>query len=356
MAWCWSAPVMDQAPHGGHILYFLFSGPWSRCYYLSEVCQRWPVSHVTSSKSGWVTTWWKMPNTYIASPHLLLHVHLPPDQPLSAMPISLPWDVMLPQRHWSLFTQQQRAGKAVADKQETLFPSGGLLLPRQPHSAEQSSWKTSCPAKKDRRASRGQRNCFYLFIFLIYHTLVTSLVFPNLTNRLPRTQSIWLSSANKLFAMCLLSKKTCCPRVTILKRTLVNMFYQLIIIIKKKNSPVFFSQLFIKCLQKPDSESASLSNFCFYQCKCSQICYWRAVQEQLGCWHSSYSFFKGFCSEYKEADSEIIHGLKVKHILNYFAALKPKAFALKQNHTKAAWEFSPMCHHTYMLLLAIKIH
>lgn len=28
-----------------------------------------------------------MPNTYIASPHLLLHVHLPPDQPLSAMPI-----------------------------------------------------------------------------------------------------------------------------------------------------------------------------------------------------------------------------------------------------------------------------
>lgn len=106
---------------------------------------------------------------------------------------------------------------------------------------------------------------------------------------------------------------------------------------KKKNPPVFFSQLFIKCLQKPDSESASLSNFCFYQCKCSQICYWRAVQEQLGCWHSSYSFFKGFCSEYKEADSEIIHGLKVKHILNYFAALKPKAFALKQNHTKAAF-------------------
>lgn len=152
---------------------------------------------------------------------------------------------MLPRRHWSLFTQQQRAGKAVADKQETLFPSGGLLLPRQPHSAEQSSWKTSCPAKKDRRASRGQRNCFYLFIFLIYHTLVTSLVFLNLTNRLPRTQSIWLSSANKLFAMCLLSKKTCCPRVTILKRTLVNMFYQLIIIIqKKKPSCVFLAAIY----------------------------------------------------------------------------------------------------------------
>lgn len=47
--------------------------------------------------------------------------------------------------------------------------------------------------------------------------------------------------------------------------------------------------------------------------------------------------FKGFCSEYKDAVSEIIHGLKVKHILNYFAALGPKAFALKQNYTQAAF-------------------
>ncbi|OPJ80448.1 hypothetical protein AV530_010762 [Patagioenas fasciata monilis] len=43
-------------------------------------------------------------------------------------------------------------------------------------------------------------------------------------DRLPRTQSIWLSSANKLFAMCLLSKKTHCPQVTILKKTLSTCF------------------------------------------------------------------------------------------------------------------------------------
>lgn len=46
--------------------------------------------------------------------------------------------------------------------------------------------------------------------------------------------------------------------------------------------------------------------------------------------------FKGFCSEYKDADSEIIHGAEVKHILNYFAALGPEAFALKQNYMQAA--------------------
>lgn len=50
--------------------------------------------------------------------------------------------------------------------------------------------------------------------------------------------------------------------------------------------------------------------------------------------------FKGFCSEYKGPDSEIIHGLKVKHILDYFAALRPKAFALKQNYTQAALQTS----------------
>lgn len=48
-------------------------------------------------------------------------------------------------------------------------------------------------------------------------------------------------------------------------------------------------------------------------------------------------FFNGFCSKYKETDSEIIHGLKVEHILNYFAALRPKAFVLKLNHTKTVF-------------------
>lgn len=87
---------------------------------------------------------------------------------------------------------------------------------------------------------------FYLFIFLIYHTLVTSFISLNLTNRLPRTRSIWLPSANKLFAMCLLSKKDMLPPSYNPEKDSVNMFYQLIIIIKKP--PVFFSQLFIKCL------------------------------------------------------------------------------------------------------------
>lgn len=47
--------------------------------------------------------------------------------------------------------------------------------------------------------------------------------------------------------------------------------------------------------------------------------------------------FTGFCSEYKDVYSEIIHGLKVKHILNYFAAVRTKAFALKQNYSQAAF-------------------
>jgi len=48
-------------------------------------------------------------------------------------------------------------------------------------------------------------------------------------------------------------------------------------------------------------------------------------------------YLRGFCSEYKDTDSDIIHGLKVKHILNYFDALRPKAFALKQNNTQEAF-------------------
>lgn len=54
--------------------------------------------------------------------------------------------------------------------------------------------------------------------------------------------------------------------------------------------------------------------------------------------------FKGFCSEYKDPDSEIIHGLKDKHILDYFAALRPKAFALKQNYTQASFQTSTHKH------------
>lgn len=117
----------------------------------------------------------------------------------------------------------------------------------------------------------------------------------------------------------------------------VNMFYQLIIIIKKK-PPVFFLQLFIKCLQKPDSESVFLSNFCFYQCKCFLVCYWRVVQKQLGCWHSSYSFiWRGFVLSTKTQIQRSF--MDLKSILCLITSLHwgPKAFALKQNYTQAAF-------------------
>lgn len=68
MARCWSASATDQDPHGGDALYFLFSGPWSPCYYLSEICQN------NSFKSGQVSAWWRMPATYTASPSCASHI------------------------------------------------------------------------------------------------------------------------------------------------------------------------------------------------------------------------------------------------------------------------------------------
>lgn len=146
-----------------------------------------------------------------------------------------------PQRHLSLFMQQHSAERAVADKQEPLLPSGGLLfLVSHTPWGEVAENQLSC--QKRQKSFLWAVWLLYLFILLIYHTLVTSLIFLNLTNRLPRTQSIWLSSANKLFAMCLLSKKTCCPPSYNPEKDSVNMFYQLIII--KKTSCVFLAAIY----------------------------------------------------------------------------------------------------------------
>lgn len=215
--------------HRRHTVFPVFQ-PLISSYYPSEVCQRWSACRITASKPGWATAWWRMLNMYVPGPCLLFHVHLSPSQlisPVGAHKSSLgpgtSLDSESPQRHPSLFMQQHCAGKAVADNQEALLPSGGLLF-----LVSCTLWRKV--AENQLSCQKGQKSflraawLFYLFILLIYHTLVTSLIFLNLTNRLPRTQSIWLSSANKPFAMCLLSKKTCCPQVTILKRTLSTCF------------------------------------------------------------------------------------------------------------------------------------
>lgn len=120
-----------------------------------------------------------------------------------------------PQRCLSSFMQWH--------EQEPLLPSGSLLL-----LVSCTLWRkvavNQLSCQKGQESFLRAAQLFYLFILLIYHTFVTSLIFLNLTDRLPRTQSIWLSSANKLFAMCLLSKKTHCPQVTILKKTLSTCF------------------------------------------------------------------------------------------------------------------------------------
>lgn len=142
----------------------------------------------------------------------------------SLLTINLAWDTLWKSTGASeLVHAAAQCWEGSADKQEALLPSGGLLF-LVSHALRGKVAENQLSCQKRQKSFLWTMWLLYLFILLIYHTLVTSLIFLNLTNRLPRTQSIWLSSANKLFAMCLLSKKTCCPQVTILKRILSTCF------------------------------------------------------------------------------------------------------------------------------------
>lgn len=69
---------------------------------------------------------------------------------------------------------------------EKRFSSGGLLfLVSRTLRRKVAENQLSC--QKGQKSFLRAARLFYLFILLIYHTLVTSLIFLNLTNRLPRT-------------------------------------------------------------------------------------------------------------------------------------------------------------------------
>lgn len=181
MAWCWSAPAMDQALNVGDILYFLFSGPWSPGYYPPEVWQRWSACHITASKSGGATAWWRMLNTYVPGPCLLFHVHLSPSQPISTVPINLPWDTLRESmQQWTLSSPCSEASELVRAAElcwegsgwqtGTTSPLRWPALPCQPHTVEKSSWKPAVLPKRTEEFLAGSVTILFIYFTYLPHS------------------------------------------------------------------------------------------------------------------------------------------------------------------------------------------
>lgn len=188
-----------------------------------------------ASKSGWVAAWWRMPATYIAGPSCASHTI---SAALCHAHKSSMWCAVRLHRGTGVCSHRStRLGRQWLTNKKHSSPQVAFS-PLISHAVRSEVAENQLSFQKGQKSFLWAAQLLYLFIFLIYHTPVTSLISLNLTNRLPRTQSIWLSSANKLFAMCLLSKKDMLPPSYNPEKDSVNMFYQLIIIIKKP--PVFF--------------------------------------------------------------------------------------------------------------------
>lgn len=171
MAWCWSAPAMDQALHVGDILYFLFSSPWSPGYYPSEVCQRWSACRITAGQSGWATAWWEMLNTYVPGPCVLFLVHLLPSERISTVPRNLPWDSLwesteAPEPVHAAAVCREGRGWQTRNASPLRWPA----LPCQLHTAEKSSWKPAALPKRTEEFLAGSVTVLFIYFTYLPHS------------------------------------------------------------------------------------------------------------------------------------------------------------------------------------------
>lgn len=121
-----------------------------------------------ASKSGWVAAWWRMPATYIASPSCASHTI---SAALCHAHKSSMWCAVRLQRGTGVCSHRSTGlGKAVADKQETLIPSSGLLSPHQPRSAKQSSWKPAVLSKRTEEFLVGSATALFIYFPYLPHS------------------------------------------------------------------------------------------------------------------------------------------------------------------------------------------